>query len=275
MKNILTTLLGCLFLLTACDDVIELDVHSGKDALVVDGWITNNPGPHYVKLFKTVRYFDTPDFPAVQNATLTLTDDLGNQEILTEVTPGKYEIKNIAGVVGRTYTLDIITTDGTYKAVTKLQRLGLPVDSVVFTYKKKSAVVEDEGFYPGMFGQELAGKGDFLMVKMRRNEQEMKSGEDINLLSDQYIDGNYVFDGRLNVQKPFQADDQVRFEFWSLSEDAYRFWEDIRVQLNNEGLFAVPSTNTRTNIKKVTPQAMDVVGYFGASEVQVLQANVK
>jgi hypothetical protein len=275
MKNILLILLTCLFFFSSCEDVIELQLNEGKDAIVVDGWLTTGTGPHYIKLFKTVPYFEHPEFQALRNATIKLSDDRGNQETLVEMEPGMYEIKAIKGAVGQTYTLEILLAEGSYKAVTTLPRLPVPVDSVIYTYKKKSAIVLEEGYYPGMFGQELPGLGDFLMIKMKKNGTWLKAAEDINLLSDQYIDGNYIYDGKLNVQKPFKKDDLVRFEFWSLSEDAFRFWEDIQTQLNNEGLFAVPSVNARTNLEKMTPQSMDIVGYFGASEVMVLETVVK
>lgn len=58
---------------------------------------------------------------------------------------------------------------------------------------------------------------------------------------------------------------------WSLTEDAFHFWSDVRTQLNNGGLFAVPGSNTRTNVIKKDPSSLDVVGYFAASEIKVFE----
>ena len=262
-------------LFSSCEDVVEMDVKQGKEAFVVEGWITNKEEGNYIKLFKTIPYFNNPEFPAITNAVVTVSDDAGNVEILKETEPGKYEIQSLKGVVGRTYKLGIQSKEGSYEAITTMQRLSWNMDSVTYEYKKKSVMVEKEGYYPAIYGQEQENIGDFILLKIAKNGTWLKSYKDINLFSDEFVDGNYITAAEPGLKDPFKKDDKITYEMWSLTEEAYRFWNDIRTQLSNGGLFAVPSTNTRTNIVKKNTASLDAVGYFGASEVKVFENVVK
>lgn len=263
------------FLFSSCEDVIDIKLPQGKELMVVEAWLSDKPEPQYVKLYKSVPYLAEPTYPAVKQASVILSDDAGNSEALTEVEAGKYEVKNMSFKVGRTYHLNIHAAEGSYEASTKMQRLGLALDSVVYKYEKKSVTVAKEGYYPYLYGQELPGLGDYFLLKIRQNGKDLKTVSDIYVITDQYIDGNYASAVGLNMKEPFKEGDQIRYELFSLTEDYYRFWDDVKRQLSNGGLFAVPSTNTRTNLKKKDPKSIDMVGYFGVSKMMTLENTVK
>ncbi|HYK77143.1 MAG TPA: DUF4249 domain-containing protein [Daejeonella sp.] len=263
------------FLFSSCEDVIDIKLPQGKELMVVEAWLSNKPEAQYVKLYKSVPYLSEPVYPAVRQASIILSDDAGNSEALTEVEPGKYEVKQMSFTVNRTYHLSIHAAEGSYEASTKMHRLGLALDSVVYKYEKKSLTVSKEGYYPYLYGQELPGLGDYFLLKIRQNGKELKSVSDLYIISDQYVDGNYVSAVGLNMKEPFKEGDKIKYELYSLTEDYYRFWDDVKRQLNNGGLFAVPSTNTRTNLVKKDAQSMNVVGYFGVSATMTLENTVK
>jgi len=274
MKNYLILLLT-LIVFTSCEDVIDMEVKKGKDALVVEGWITDQPSGNYVKLYNTIPYFDKPEYIPVRNATVKLSDDAGNNATLIETEPGKFEIRNLTGQVDRTYTLTIETAQGKYQATTKMQRLSWEIDSVTYEFKEKSVMTEKEGYYPKLFGNEKEGPGDFLLLKMVKNGQPLKKAIEINLFNDEFFDGNYINAAKPFIDEPFKKNDVIRYEFWSLTEDAYRFYSDLKSQLNNGGMFASPNNNTRTNLIKTDPGSMDVIGYFGASKVHIIEDHVQ
>ena len=263
-----------LFLFSSCEDVIEVDMPTGRQALVVEGWLTNKAEPQFVKLYYTGATSDD-SFEMLGGATLTLSDNRGNKEILRETAPGKYQITNLKSVKGRIYTLKIESAIGNYQAVTQVRRLSMPLDSLTFKYKEKSAIYSETGYYPTSHGQEFKGVGDFSQIKLYKNGKYLNQTNDFNLFDDEFVDGNYIANTELSVEKPFQKNDLVKAEIWSLTEDAYLFWSDIRAQLQNGQIFASPLTNTRTNVVKVNETAMDVVGYFGASLVQHVERKVE
>lgn len=260
---------------TSCEDVIDMEVQKGKDALVVEGWITDRPSGNFVKLYNTISYFDQPEYTPVRNAVVRVSDDAGHNETLQETEPGKYELTQLKGEEGRTYTLVVETAQGKYQATTKMQRLSWEIDSVTYEYKKKSVMTEKEGYYPKLYGKEKEGAGDFLLLKMARNGKPLKKAMELNLFNDEFFDGNYIHAAKPIIDEPFKKDDVIRYEFWSLTDDAFRFYSDLKSQLNNGGMFASPNNNTRTNFIKIQAGSMDVVGYFGASKIQVIEDSVQ
>jgi len=262
------------FLFSACEDTVDIQVNKGTSALVVEGWLTDRPENHYVRLYLTNTLSSSNGFDPVSKASLLLTDDAGNSEQLKEIGPGRYEISTMKGVEGYTYTLRIQTSDGNYEVVSKMPRLSMAPDSLTFKYEEESVVYEESGYYPYLHGQELEGKDDYIQVKLFKNNKYLNSAGDINIFPDEFVDGNYISMG-LDIDSAFVQGDTLRAEVWSLSESAYNFWTDIRTQLQNGGIFASPLTNARTNVKKLAADSKNVVGYFGTSLVRTVERKVE
>ena len=136
-------------------------------------------------------------------------------------------------------------------------------------------MTEKEGYYPKLYGKEKEGSGDFLLLKISKNGQQLKKSIEINLFNDEFFDGNYIHAAKPLIDEPFKKDDIIRYEFWSLTDDAYRFYSDLKSQLSNGWMFASPNNNKRTNLIKTEAGSLDVVGYFGASKIQVIEDSVK
>ena len=89
---------------------------SYSSQLVVDGIITNEPGPYTVKLSQSTRVENFLLFhrDIIAGASITISDNLGNSELLIEAEPGVYKTKEngIQGVIGREYALKIEMSNG-------------------------------------------------------------------------------------------------------------------------------------------------------------------
>ncbi|HEY0651653.1 MAG TPA: DUF4249 domain-containing protein [Chryseosolibacter sp.] len=124
IKDIVTPLFFILVLAAdGCIDRYEVPKEIKVAHLVVDGLITNAPGPYQVELF---RAFDLNTFInkriSVENAVVQISDDAGNTETLTEVAPGIYQtaVAGIRGVVGRSYQLSVRTESDHYISTPQL-----------------------------------------------------------------------------------------------------------------------------------------------------------
>jgi Domain of unknown function (DUF4249) len=98
-----------------CVDPLEVAIPEVKFQLVVDGYITNEPGPYTVKLYRARPLeTDLDRLIAEKFAKITLKDDAGNSELLTEVAEGVYQTaaNGIQGTTGRSYHLEILTITG-------------------------------------------------------------------------------------------------------------------------------------------------------------------
>jgi hypothetical protein len=100
---------------SACVDPIGFDSPPAADILVVDGSITDGPGPYSVKISRGVPLeADSTFHYPVSGAIVKLYDDNGAMEPFTEIRPGDYRTGGtIRGTVGRTYHITIQLSDGT------------------------------------------------------------------------------------------------------------------------------------------------------------------
>jgi hypothetical protein len=98
----------------ACIERVELPVLYEGEVLVVDGSITDEQGPHVVKLYYNFPVRDDSQYsPPLADASVKIVDDLGNSEGLVQTKAGTYSTsENFRGVVGRSYQLQIETTEG-------------------------------------------------------------------------------------------------------------------------------------------------------------------
>jgi hypothetical protein len=96
-----------------CKDQFLLDSKMNQKLLVVDGKITNEKGPYTIKLSLTSNV-DAPQNIPFTGCSVTLFDNMGKSELLTEDQPGNYvtAIDGIQGVIGNEYRISIITAEG-------------------------------------------------------------------------------------------------------------------------------------------------------------------
>lgn len=103
-----------------------------ENLLVVDGMITNEPGPYIVKisLATSVEY---PVYHPVSGYKVTIMDDRGYQEVLSETEPGTYrsDSSGLKGQVGFRYRLQVESPEGdTYLSEFEELKVPVGVDSV-------------------------------------------------------------------------------------------------------------------------------------------------
>ncbi len=256
--------------LWSCEDVIDVALDEGETLLVVDGWVTDQPGPYTIRLTTTAPYFSNQSTPRVSEASVRITDSEGFSEVLQENEPGIYQTSQLRGKIGNTYTLHIAVEGEEYEAQTSIRRVPL-IDSLGFEYEEESPFIEEEGYYVSYFGPEPAGKGDFYRFKVYQNNQMLADPGDLIFVDDELVDGNYIHDFMLN-DEAFQEGDTIRVENWSITEDAYYFYLELLPQIENFGLFANPPANVRTNVVNKNPEGLKAVGWFGGAGVSAKEA---
>jgi len=134
---------------SGCVNEFDPNLPDAPVRLVVEGGITNQDGPYTVKLSQTEQLdflFDGELFQSAQNAVVVITDDLGNQETLTEVSPGFYSTSNsgtgIRGEVGRQYQLTIQTANGKFYVSTLDEMLPVPqLESITTHFEFREGII--------------------------------------------------------------------------------------------------------------------------------------
>ena len=116
MKRLLILAIVSGLITAACKKDIHLNLQNGSGLLVIEGNITNLPGPYTVYLSKTVTYYDTSNGTPVSGGQIKISANTGNTDSLIEVSPGTYHTTSITGVPGRTYHLSVYTGGKQYDA---------------------------------------------------------------------------------------------------------------------------------------------------------------
>lgn len=99
--------------LLGCRDEIILDSNNNSQLMVVDGSITNKPGPYKISLSVTSAVRSPENIPFT-GCTVIIHEDSGSSEVLTELEPGSYytSANGLQGKIGFSYRISILTPEG-------------------------------------------------------------------------------------------------------------------------------------------------------------------
>ena len=271
-QNLIFQLAAWLFLLstaTSCIDTIDVDLDKGPERLVVDGWLfdnitSGNLVPDTIKLRWTAEYFANQPAPKAGGAFVTITDQTGLIDTLTEVSEGNYVIQKTVRKMGNSYKLNIRIRGEEYEAFTTMRPCP-PIDSVKATFRDERQGPSDTGYYLYYYGPENPGQGDYYRFKTYKNQKLLNTPSDLAFTNDQFLKETVYIDSLEINFFPFNRNDTIRIETLSITEDMFYFYTELQTQINNAGLFAQPPSNVRTNVKNKNPKGPPAQGYFGAS----------
>ncbi len=278
------------FFLLGCLQPIELDFQSDEEYLVIDGFITDDFGPHTIKISKSQPFTndEVVIFEKVQNAVVTITDDLGNVTSLTMSGPGNYLTSSVfSGQIGRSYTLNVEVNGETYESTQQQIPAKSSFDSVYFEQGERE-IINDDGvvfdsptvkFHCDIdFASQNSyaaitweGTYRFLTPKMttsyvcyvdeaNRGFSSIITNEEINVGSVSEV--NVV---ELLSNHRFKSAYSLNAILYSMNEEAYKFHFQINQQRNSTGsVFDPLPFQIFGNIRNMNDANQTVLGYFGA-----------
>jgi hypothetical protein len=264
MKKInLIMILAGLLSLTACEEVIEVDVPENTVKLVVEGAVTTEADSSFVRLTKSVAYFDNNSTtPFVTNATV-----LVNNDTFYHVANGMYKPNaGYTGVTGQVYNLKILSEGKSYTSSAILDPM-FTIDSVISVYKP------EEGFLDAGYTVKYTGIDERPRIKYTYFRFGFKNEADTKW-KDSIFDFRVLFDNRNSVinspyefELPFlrlQPNDSVLMIFRSVDEPVYKYLLALDARSNGGGgPFSTPPANLPSNIR-----GNDVLGIFMACDVK-------
>jgi hypothetical protein len=105
--------------LSCVEKVVDVDLNLSDPHIVLEGSISDG-SPCSVTVSQTVNFDEPNTFPPVSGAMITLRDNIGNTDSLTEFHPGTYSGSTIQGTPGRTYTLTVLVGGKEYVATSTM-----------------------------------------------------------------------------------------------------------------------------------------------------------
>jgi hypothetical protein len=267
-------LLSVIISVFACQELIDLDLTQSAPKVVIEGQITDQSGPHKIKVSRTTNYYDTAGIPPVSDAVVQLLDDSENLIEQFNYYPEDSSFRsseNWAGEVGQTYILSVEADGDIYQAKGKILE-NATLDSLYFLSSETlealgQNVLGDDGYYLFANGV-IRGDGiQYYRLQVKVNDTLKNTRGDIanSVLSSELFGREFV---GLPIPGTFQASDTIDLSLASLSEDTYRYYiEFINLLFNDGGVFSPPPVNPTTNIVNITTPNKFALGFVQFSSV--------
>lgn len=257
----------------SCEDTVVLDLPNGNDKLVVNGWITNENKVHKITLHKTVRFNSINDFPPVSGAEIYITDRLSFRYDFLEIgSSGVYASDSLLliGKQGEAYTLHIKLENGS-EYISKREVLNqlpeLSDLSTDFFFDPGVSIDDNEARKYYLIGQvnDIPNINNYYRWKINVNGIDRNGPDDIFLFDDKFSDGLLFEIEAINVT--MQIGDIVELQHMSMTESAYKYYEQLSEQLSSGIIPNTPPAIIFGNIENINDSTEVVLGYFGASAI--------
>ena len=248
-----------LSIFASCTKVIDVNIDNAPAKVVVVGTI-NNGTVAEVTVSKSIEVDQNNNFPPVTNASVTISDDAGNTEVLQHTANGVYKTQNMKGVVGRTYSISVIVDGNTYTANSTMPKL-VPVDSI--TTRQFGGFGSNTEFVV-LHYTDPAEKGNYYRATLFINDELVP---DIFIEDDKYINGNsreaVLFSGEYELIPGELTGQKVKVEINCIDKNTYDYLVEL-IEVSGAANVASPS-NPASNMQG------GALGYFSAQTTASLE----
>ena len=291
-----------------CIEKFDFEFDDSLEYLVVDGMVTNEPGPYQIRL----SYTSTGQPRFVTGATVSIRDNIGRTFMLNEVQEGLYEhtLFSFTGQVGMSYTLLIETPDGRMYESTPEVMAPVPIiENIDFEFDTRQivtnigTVTDITGFEIKIDTETTGDDGTFLMYDYR-GVYKIRNIYDTLLLNidpictdcqftcwQEDLPTNFisVFGTETNQVQPITdhfltfINGNIKFangyvlevKQFSLNRNAYDYWNAVQIQTRDAGsIFDPIPFQIRGNMRNVNDPDETVLGYFGAHAVDTRRVGI-
>lgn len=292
-----TLVLASILWLSACTDVVQIDLAPAEDAFVVDAWLDNRPVTQTIRLTLSQPYFSNAFAPSITDADVRVVRNDGRAFAFDHAGNGNYtwipQPGDSLGETGMQYLLDIVWHGERYLAGTQMRRV--PVIDSIRIENRQGRLGFANGHWAILFARDLPGTGDTYWIKAYKNGVFLNKPNELNIAFDAGFDGGGNVDGIVFITPirelinrfpdpdtgddfdtpPYAPGDEVRVEIHSISNEAFFFLETARDQMTNgdNTIFSIPVANTRSNVFRERDN-VPALGFFNVSAVSTLSRMV-
>jgi hypothetical protein len=249
-------LLGLSICFYSCQKVVNLKLNTSSSQIVIVGKISDQIGVDTVTITKSVNFSDPNVFPQVSGAKVYLADNDGNKDTLLELIAGKYITKStFKGIIGRTYTLTVISEGQSYVAESTIPN-AVKIDSIYIGTNTNGGF----GGGGGRGGNEKAINVVFTDQPNFLNyynlvEYVNKVEQNSNTISDHLLDGNSIT--RSLRAKNLIKGDTITVKLEGIDSRVYEYFRTSGRANTESAMPANPVSNFSNN----------ALGYFNAYSV--------
>lgn len=241
--------------MVSCQKVIDLKLNNAPAQTVIEANITDQEGPQYVSITKSIPFTATNNFPTVSGAKITLADDAGERFNFNEVQSGLYVLHSFRAVYGRTYTLTVKIGDTTYTAQSTMPDAAVPLDSITDktnTFGKSGLRTITVNY------QDPPIVANQYLFELTINSTQVTT---IFTNDDSFTDGRYVREDLFQTDVDVHPGDTASVSMECIDKNIYQYWYTLsQQQVNGPGGGVTPS-NPPSNFNN------NALGYFSAHTI--------
>jgi hypothetical protein len=247
------------FIIPACEKVINVDLNEAAPRIVIEGMVSDKRGPYTITISKSASYFSTKAPAVVSGAKVVITDDFDNIDSLREVLPGTYMTGRLRGIVGRIYTLKVVSDGQVYTATSSLMT-HVTIDSLTlvkstYNYFDLTGHSQTEIHMDiHCFFRDPMEK-NFYRLRVYKNDSI--NTENYKLFDDQYTNGEIT---ELRVGRATKGD-VYRVELMSLDKPTFTYYRTLADLIYQNPFFGSSPANPDSNLSK------GALGFFGAAAI--------
>ncbi len=253
LKLMKTSIIICLAftVMGGCKKIIDIDIKNGSGELVIEGVITNSSYAE-VHISQTVPFSSSNNFAGISSADVRITDDQGKVYILAETTKGVYENKQMLGLPGHTYQLNVLSGGKQFSATSTMP----PVVSLDTVLLDQMSVFGTTTYIAKPRYKDPAGLGQCyrFIETINRNRYPID-----------WVWDDRVFDDGIKTIPLLQTDsvihvkDTVQIEMQCVDKPVFRYFTSLTDMQNNMTTPVNPPGNISGG----------ALGYFSAHTSQV------
>lgn len=268
MKGVLNFIGMLLIFMASCEDPIQIDLPTNPDLVVVEGWISNQLTHQQILLSQTQAFNDQSGPTLINGAQVTVFNNLNEAFRFAQQENGSYQsTAPFQAMDSLFYRLEVVlSSNDTIISPFESVPRSVNIDSVTF----RSAELRSNDnpnlietiYFPVTFAQDPADIRNHYRWKISKNSILFNAPNDLELLDDSAINGNFF----PNEFRSFQFDfgDVLNVEMQTISKGAFDFLNLLKSQTTLLGTASgtLPATITG-NLRNKTDDTQIVLGYFG------------
>ena len=294
--------------LFSCVRVINPPIRVTNPILVVEGWITTDPGPYFVRLSYSGQFaaaYQLTDKEFISDAQVSIADDLGDSTSCSWVSDGTYQSTDSAftGTPGRSYRLTVRLADGKiYTSSPEKIEPVPPIDSLSVVYDSTYITdVRPTQLIVSVHTHDVAGTHNYYRWTASGYIPRRSSGapcslgsppcgsdcvcyafcvqyltdDRINVFSDRFTDGSQIVQQVFYSPLYWKGVHFIQVNQFSISQETYAFWQAFLEQTNRTGSTLDPlPAPLKGNVYNVADSGDRALGLFSASMVSTKKVKI-
>jgi hypothetical protein len=257
----------------ACQELVELPLEEEQTRVVIEGLISNKEGRQSVSVARTLNYYETGQLPPITDANVNILDSADNliEQFVYNAEDSTYKsLSDWTAEVGKSYKVQVEVDDQFYEASGKIIA-NARLDSVYYLSDEQLEALGQNSFGDGFFifvdGSLPSTEIQYFLLETTVNDTLRNDRGDLSnsILSSEFFGSEFQF---LPVPGLVKAQDSVRLELFTLTEDVYQYYiEFVNLLFNDGGVFSPPPVNPKSNISNTTNADNYALGFIQFSSV--------